>query len=283
MLPSVERLTNAMPNVVAQKKFTCKGTLLRVFYLSEAPSPPMTPYPSPLTNCIRASPQRWASTLASRSNARHRSKTLTFDRKEWKIVLFWKTEGKKRALYCDRCGSRCLGIDFYTFNVKKTSCLLPLPSQRSKVVSINLPIIFFLKILNLKIFASVDAHLCFWLLASGDKGHRWDLCLSEGETCVYLSVRNSPGAGGREGVGGGGGVGGGEELPVLIETLWSLAPGLFPTLRKRVRDPTLRKFGPKDHALYHGRCWSLSITMSRDCFNAKNIVPSSPSKPFPKV
>jgi hypothetical protein len=31
------------------KKFTCKGTLLQVFYLSEAPSPPMTPYYPPYT------------------------------------------------------------------------------------------------------------------------------------------------------------------------------------------------------------------------------------------
>jgi hypothetical protein len=34
------------------KKLTCKGTLRQVFYLSEAPSPPMTPY-SPLIHCIR--------------------------------------------------------------------------------------------------------------------------------------------------------------------------------------------------------------------------------------
>jgi hypothetical protein len=37
-----------MPNVVIEKKFTCKGTLRQVFYLSESPSPPMTPYPPPL-------------------------------------------------------------------------------------------------------------------------------------------------------------------------------------------------------------------------------------------
>jgi hypothetical protein len=35
------------------KKFTCKGTLRQVFYLSEAPSPPMTHTPPPLTHCIR--------------------------------------------------------------------------------------------------------------------------------------------------------------------------------------------------------------------------------------
>ncbi len=34
------------------KKLTCKGTLRQVFYLSEDPFPPMTPY-SPLSNCIR--------------------------------------------------------------------------------------------------------------------------------------------------------------------------------------------------------------------------------------
>ncbi len=31
------------------KKLTCKGTLLQVFYLSEAPSLPMTPYTTPYT------------------------------------------------------------------------------------------------------------------------------------------------------------------------------------------------------------------------------------------
>ncbi len=35
------------------KKLTCKGTLRQLFYLSEAPSPPMTPYSFPLTHCIR--------------------------------------------------------------------------------------------------------------------------------------------------------------------------------------------------------------------------------------
>jgi hypothetical protein len=35
-----------MPNVV-EKKLTCKGTLRQVFYLSEAPSPPMTNPPPP--------------------------------------------------------------------------------------------------------------------------------------------------------------------------------------------------------------------------------------------
>ncbi len=34
-------------------KLTCKGTLRQVFYLSEAPFPPMTPHtPPPLTHCI---------------------------------------------------------------------------------------------------------------------------------------------------------------------------------------------------------------------------------------
>jgi hypothetical protein len=35
------------------KKLTCKGTSHQVFYLYEAPSPPVTPYSSPLTHCIR--------------------------------------------------------------------------------------------------------------------------------------------------------------------------------------------------------------------------------------
>jgi hypothetical protein len=57
-----------------------------------------------------------------------------------------------------------------------------------------------------------------------------------------------------------------------------MAPGLFPTLRQRFRDPTLRRFLPKfkiidkdiDLALYRDLCRSLSITISRDRFNVKN-------------
>jgi hypothetical protein len=38
-----------------EKKLTCKVTLRQVFYLSEAPSPPMTPYPPLFTlyTCIQ--------------------------------------------------------------------------------------------------------------------------------------------------------------------------------------------------------------------------------------
>ncbi len=35
------------------KILICKGTLRQMFYLSEAPSPSMTPYSPPLTHCIR--------------------------------------------------------------------------------------------------------------------------------------------------------------------------------------------------------------------------------------
>ncbi len=35
----------------SSKKFTCEGTL-RMVYLSQSPSPPMTPYPPPLTHCM---------------------------------------------------------------------------------------------------------------------------------------------------------------------------------------------------------------------------------------
>jgi hypothetical protein len=38
------------------KKFTCKGTMRQVFYLSEAPSPPMIPYSPPFTHCRE---KRW--------------------------------------------------------------------------------------------------------------------------------------------------------------------------------------------------------------------------------
>ncbi len=51
--------------------------------------------------------QRWASTLTSRLNARHRSNTRpSIERSERSYILFRKTEGKDRALYRDRCQSR---------------------------------------------------------------------------------------------------------------------------------------------------------------------------------
>jgi hypothetical protein len=64
---------------------------------------------------------------------------------------------------------------------------------------------------------------------------------------------------------------------------------LFPTLRQRFRDPILRKFVPKlkimgkdiDLALYRDLCRSLSITISRDRFNVKNIAPYTST--YPKV
>ncbi len=65
-----------------------------------------------------------------------------------------------------------------------------------------------------------------------------------GETCVYLCVRNCPGAGVRNCPGAGEGWGEGEELPVSIETFME-HPGLFPAPRQRFRDHKLRKFLPK--------------------------------------
>ena len=51
----VEILQNAMPKYRYLKKLTYKGTLRQVFFLSEAPSPPMTPYFPPyiLFTCIQ--------------------------------------------------------------------------------------------------------------------------------------------------------------------------------------------------------------------------------------
>ncbi len=61
--------------------------------------------------------------------------------------------------------SQCRRRDFYTLNVKKSCLLLPLPSQRSKVVSINLPILPFLKtkavVVILPTFGPAFARL-FW-------------------------------------------------------------------------------------------------------------------------
>jgi hypothetical protein len=50
------RLTESNAKCRYLKKLTCKGTLRQVFYLSETPSPPMTPSPPappPITHCIR--------------------------------------------------------------------------------------------------------------------------------------------------------------------------------------------------------------------------------------
>ncbi len=129
----------------------------------------------------------------------------------------------------------------FHFQCKKTLCPIPRLFQRSKVVSINLPILPFL---NLKISASVDAHLCFWLLVSGDTGHRCDLCLSEREKLP------------REGEG--------RNFLLLIETKWRMAPGLVPTLRQRARDPTLRN---KNYGQGYRSCplpRSLSIVVDHD-------------------
>ncbi len=103
---------------------------------------------------------------------------------------FWKTEGKDRALYRDLCRSLMITISrdrLLHFQWKKTLRPIPQLFHRTKVVSINLPILPFSKI-------------CWnppLLLAVG------------GVTCDYLSVRNCPRAGE--------GCGGGEELPLLIE------------------------------------------------------------------
>ncbi len=125
--------------------------------------------------------QRWASTLASRSNARHRSKTEL--RSKGVKDRTFLTNRKQRPCPLPRSLSIRMSRDrLLHFQCKKTSCLLPLPSQRSKVVSINLMMLpfFKFKIWNF-FFASFDAHLCFWLFASGNMGHGWDLCLSERE------------------------------------------------------------------------------------------------------
>jgi hypothetical protein len=84
--------------------------------------------------------QRWASTLANRSRSNTRpevgrsEKSYFFEKPKAKIV-------PSTAIVVDP------DVEGWTFTlfVKKTLCLLPLPYQRSKVVSINLPILHFLK------------------------------------------------------------------------------------------------------------------------------------------
>ncbi len=107
--------------------------------------------------------QRWASTLTSRSNARHQSTVIPDLRsKGVKYHTFTKTEGKDRALYRDLCRSLAITISrdwFLHFYWKQALHPIPQLFQRSKVLAVG------------------------------------------GVTCVHMSVRNCPGTG--EGWGGG--------------------------------------------------------------------------------
>jgi hypothetical protein len=77
-----------------------------------------------------------------------------------------------------------------------------------------------------------------------------------GETCVYLSVRNSPG------VGGGGGAGGGMEFPLLIENFmkhgsWTLSHSQTESQRPHIKKILIKmKNYGQDLALYRDRCRS---------------------------
>jgi hypothetical protein len=136
------------------------------------------------------------------------------------------------VIVVDHCRSRSRLLHF---QCKKTLRPIPRLFQRSKVVSINLPILPFLKF---KI--CVDA-----------TGHGWDLCVSERwEGWNFLLLietiwRMAPG---------------------LVPTFRQRARD--PTLRKFL--PKL-KITEKDIdlALYRDLCRSLSITISRDRFNVK--------------
>ncbi len=96
------------------------------------------------------------------------------------------------VIVVDHCRSRYLGVDFYTFNVTKTSGPITRLFQRSKVVSNNLSILPFLKFEIWK-FLQV-------LMPTSASGCWREATWVTGETCVYLSVRNCPrrGRGGRE-------------------------------------------------------------------------------------
>ncbi len=87
----------------------------------------------------------WTNVRTRGGNQNWRSKTRPSMERCERLYFFDKPKAKivpSTAIFVDCCRSQCLGINFYTFKVKKTSCLLPLPS---KVVSINLSIIPFLK------------------------------------------------------------------------------------------------------------------------------------------
>jgi hypothetical protein len=218
---------------------------------------------SPLQVCLE---QRWASTLTSRWNAdTYLIPDLRSIERSERTYFFEKPKGKimpSSAIFVDRWRSRSLGIDFYTFSEKKTLSPIPQLFHRSKLVSVNLPILPFFKF-KIRKFLQALMPTC----ASG--GWRCDLCLSEREKLPRG--------------------GGGEKLPVFIENFMEHVSWTVPTLRQRFRNHTLRNFLPKlkimdkdiDLALYCDLCRSLSITISRDCFNVKNIAPYTST--FPKA
>ncbi len=134
--------------------------------------------------------------LTSWSNARNWSNTQPSS-KGVKDCTFLKNRRQRSWVYRDLCRSLTITISrdrLLHFLWEKTSLPIFQLFQRSKVVSVNLPILPFLKLKILKFCKCWCPPL---LLAVG------------GVTCVYLSVRNCPGAGEGWGVG--------EELPVLIE------------------------------------------------------------------
>ncbi len=84
--------------------------------------------------------QGWASTLASRSNARHRSKTRPSIERSERLYFFEKPMAKivpSSAIVVDLCRSRFLGINFYTFNVKKHCAYLSRLYRNTYLISID--------------------------------------------------------------------------------------------------------------------------------------------------
>jgi hypothetical protein len=66
-----------------------------------------------------------------------------------------------------------------------------------------------------------------------------------GETCVYLSVRNSSEVVGGAGVGGGGGMGGGTDFLLIIENIMEHGSWIVSHAQKEIQRPHIKKFGPK--------------------------------------
>ncbi len=169
--------------------------------------------------------------------------------------------------YRDLCWSLTITISrdqLLHFQWKKTSRPIPRLFQRSKVVSIKLPILPFLKFKIWQVLMPTSASGCWWC----------DLCLSEREKLPR-------GGGGVGGVGGGG-----EELPVLIENFMEHASWTVSHAQKEIQRPHMEIFLPKlkildkdiDLAIYRYLCRSLSITISRDHFNVKKT-----PRPIPRL
>jgi hypothetical protein len=97
----------------------------------------------PIIMTVLSNHQRWALTLANRSKL-NSNRIRDLRSKGVKDRSFFENSKAmilpSTLIIVDHCRSQFIGIKLFTFN-EKTSCLLSLPSQKSKVKSVNLLIL----------------------------------------------------------------------------------------------------------------------------------------------